>query len=319
MCEDGAIVLRNYGKIFDLSVQPVEMMPLNHFYPGSNVLTLGTAGCNLSCQFCSVWEASKARETTILSEQAEPGQIAELAGKLSCKSVGFAYNDPVVYMEYAIDTAEACHEHGLYAVAATSGYINPAPASHFFKMMDAVSIGLKAFNEKTYREKCSASLKPVLDNVQFIRKQTKGWLEINYLVIPGENDSEEEIGKMASWIYDKLGAGTPLHLVGFQASHKMASWPTATEARLKNLRAIAYEKGLKYIYINNRDNEETESTYCSHCTKKIVGRSGFQISEYNLDKSGKCSYCSTLCSGRFTSGPGKSSGRRERVDIQSML
>ncbi len=190
------IVLTTYGRSSGFCVDPIEKKPLNHFLPGTAVLSFGTAGCNLACKFCQNWDISKSREVDILADAASPDKIARVAEKLGCRSVAFTYNDPTIFIEYAIDTAQACHERGIKAVAVTAGYICPEPRKEFYRYIDAANVDLKAFTERFYKQICAAELQPVLETLIYLRRHTKVWLEITTLLIPGENDSDSELEQM---------------------------------------------------------------------------------------------------------------------------
>ncbi|MCC6272247.1 MAG: AmmeMemoRadiSam system radical SAM enzyme, partial [Deltaproteobacteria bacterium] len=177
MRQDDQIVLTTYGRSSGYCIDPIEKKPLNHFLPGTPVLSFGTAGCNLGCRFCQNWDISKSREIDTLSDEASPELIARVAEELGCKSVAFTYNDPVIFMEYAIDVAQACRERGIKAVAVTAGEICPEPREEFYRYMDAANVDLKAFNDRFYEKICSGKLQPVLDTLKYLKHETKVWFE----------------------------------------------------------------------------------------------------------------------------------------------
>src|SRR5687767_7701337 len=214
-CHEGEIVLTTYGRSSGFCVDPIEKKPLNHFLPGTPILSFGTAGCNLACKFCQNWDISKSREQDTLADQASPETIARAAARLGCSSVAFTYNDPVIFLEYAIDVADACHELGIQAVAVTAGEICPEPRIELYRHLDAANVDLKAFTERFYRKICGGSLAAVLETLLYLKNETDVWFEITTLLIPGENDSEQEIGEMTEWIADKLGPDVPLHFTAF--------------------------------------------------------------------------------------------------------
>ena len=181
------IVLTTYGRSSGYCVDPIEKKPLNHFLPGTPVLSFGTAGCNLACRFCQNWDISKSREIDTLADAASPEAIARAAGELGCRSVAFTYNDPVIFMEYAIDVAQACRESGVKSVAVTAGYMNEAPRVEFYRHMDAANVDLKGFDENFYRKLCAGELRPVLDTLLHLRHETDVWFEITNLIIPGHS------------------------------------------------------------------------------------------------------------------------------------
>ena len=197
---DDMVVLTSYGRSSGFCVDPVEKKPLSHFLPGTPVLSFGTAGCNLACKFCQNWDISKSRDIDTLADQASPAALAGLAQSLDCRSVAFTYNDPVIFWEYAVDVADACHERGVKAIAVTAGYMCPQPRQEFYRHIDAANVDLKAFTEAFYHQVCAARLADVLDTLRFLRHETDVWLEITTLLIPGRNDSDEEIDAETRWI-----------------------------------------------------------------------------------------------------------------------
>lgn len=205
--ENDQIVLKTYGRSSGFCVDPIEKKPLNHFLPGTPVLSFGTAGCNLTCKFCQNWDISKSREIDTLADSASPQAVARAAQQTGCRSVAFTYNDPVIFFEYAIDVAQACHAVGVKTVAVTAGYICPQPRVEFFRHMDSANVDLKGFSEDFYHRLCTASLAAVLDTLKYIRHETDCWLEITTLLIPGENDSDRELHALAEWVFEQLGPG----------------------------------------------------------------------------------------------------------------
>src|SRR4051794_12225163 len=202
------VVLATYGRSSGFCVDPIEKKPLNHFLPGSSVLSFGTAGCNLACRFCQNWDISKSRQIDTLSQAARPEALAAEAERLGCRSVAFTYNDPVIFMEYAMDVADACRERGIRAVAVSAGYMNPAPRADFYRHMDAANIDLKAFTEHFYEKVTFAKLGAVLETLEFLR-DSPVWYEITTLVIPGHNDSDAELTREAEWLVEHLGPDVP--------------------------------------------------------------------------------------------------------------
>ena len=209
--EDGEVRLYTYGRSSGFCVDPIEKKPLNHFLPGTSVLSFGTAGCNLACRFCQNWDMSKSREMDTLADRATPEMLANAARRLGCSSVAYTYNDPVIFMEYAIDVADACRERGIKSVAVTAGYMCAAPRAEFYRHMDAANVDLKAFTERFYRKICGGELAPVLETLEYLKRETNVWFEITTLLIPDENDSDDEIDAMTRWIADRLGPDVPLH------------------------------------------------------------------------------------------------------------
>ncbi len=293
---DGKLVLTTYGRSSGIAIDPIEKKPLYHYYPGSSVLSFGTAGCNLTCKFCQNWDMSKSRQMDILQVSASPEQIAQSAVKNGCKSVAFTYNDPVIFMEYAIDTAIACHELGIKTVAVTAGYINPEPAIEFFKHMDAVNVDLKGFTNGFYQKLCSAHIQPVLDTLAYIGNETDCWLEITNLLIPGYNDSTTEITLLCEWVVNTLGDTLPVHFSAFHPAYKMMDVPHTSTETMMNAQQIAKSTGLKHVYLGNVRTPSGQNTKCVNCGKVLVLREGYRTQIIGLEN-GQCVECSTRCNG----------------------
>jgi pyruvate formate lyase activating enzyme len=315
---NNSVVLTTYGRSSGFCVDPIEKKPLNHFLPGTPVLSFGTAGCNLSCKFCQNWDISKARETDILTEQAFPETIAESAQKLGCRSVAYTYNDPVIFMEYAIDVAKACQKKGIRSIAVTAGYINKEPLEEFFQFMDAANVDLKGFTERFYFQLTGGHLQPVLDTLLFLKHETDVWLEITTLLIPGENDSKEEIDAMTRWGLENLGADVPWHFTAFHPDFKMLETPATPIETLRMARNIAINNGMRYVYIGNVHDNEGENTFCHHCGRKIIGRNGYEITAWNLSHKGNCLFCGSRAGGVFEGPPGNWGNRRLPVNIGAL-
>lgn len=316
---DDQIVLTTYGRSSGFCIDPIEKKPLNHFYPGTSVLSFGTAGCNLGCKFCQNWDISKSREFDTLADQASPDTIANAARKLGCKSIAFTYNDPVIFIEYAIDVAIACREMGIKTVAVTAGEICEQPREEFFKYMDAANIDLKAFTESFYENVCASHLQPVLDTLEYLRNETDTWFEITNLVIPGENDDPVEFDAMTKWVVEKLGPDTPLHFTAFHPDFRMLDKPRTPPATLFNAREIAMSNGLNYVYTGNIQHEQTSTTYCSNCQCVLIGRRQYELSRWNISKDGKCLDCHTPCAGNFEARPGIWGNRRQAVRLRDFV
>lgn len=312
--ENNRMVLYTYGKSSGYCLDPVEKKPLFHFLPGTSILSFGTAGCNLLCQFCQNWDISKSREMDILADEASPELIAKVAKALGSRSVAFTYNDPVVFLEYAIDVAKECHKLGIKTVAVTAGYINKEPREEFYKHIDAANVDLKAFSSDFYKRICGGHLETVLETLIYIKHYTGTWLEITTLLIPGENDSPHEIKKECEWIINNLGPDVPVHFTAFYPNYKMQNKPRTAASTLLRARNIAKEIGLHYVYVGNIDNEEGESTYCPGCGNKVIGRNWYQITEYHLDDTGRCKFCHFQIPGYFEESAG--SWGRKRVPVK---
>ena len=290
---NGNIILDTYGFNTGLAIDPIEKKPLYHFYPGSTVLSFGTLGCNMGCQFCQNWQTSKSKAENKINKTS-PEEIVQIALEQNCKSVAFTYNEPVIFFEYAIDTAKLCRKYGIKTVAVTSGYINPEPAKEFFSFMDAANIDLKGFSERFYAKNCLAKLQPVLDTIEYVANKTDCHLELTTLLIEGENDSDEELKKECEWITKNIGDCIPLHFSAFFPRYKFSNRKATEFSTLLKAYNIAKEYGIKYVYTGNITNTETSSTYCKNCNSPIVVRNGYQILGYNLQYD-RCTFCGTKC------------------------
>jgi len=297
--EGNQVVLTTYGLSSGLAVDPIEKKPLNHFLPGTMVYSFGTAGCNLACLFCQNWDISKSRETHILAHRAMPKDIAERAQKYGCDSVAFTYNEPTIFMEYAVDTAKECHKLGIKTVSVTNGYICDEPRKEFYSHIDAANVDLKGFTDKFYRKIIAGTLQPVLDTLYYLKHHTKVWFEITTLLIPGENDSSEEIDKSTKWVVDNLGVDIPMHFTAFHPAWKMLDKPPTPIETIKRARQIAIKNGIRYAYTGNIIDIEGSSTYCHNCKKRIIERHGYTITSYQLTNEGNCKFCNTPCAGVF--------------------
>jgi len=301
--ENHRMVLDTYGKSTGFCIDPIEKKPLNHFYPGSSVLSFGTAGCNLGCQFCQNWDISKSREVAKLSAIAEPETIANAACELDCRSVAFTYNDPVIWAEYAIDTAIACHDRGIMTAAVTAGYMMPEARREFYQHIDAANVDLKAFSEQFYEKITYSQLQPVLETLQFLKQETNVWFEITNLVIPGANDSADELNRMCDWIVKHLGVDVPIHFSAFHPDFRMMDRPRTTHEKLLEAYAIAKQSGIRYPYVGNVNDVKHGSTYCYGCSRLLIERDWYELGNYNL-KGKLCGSCGAEQSGRFAERPG---------------
>ena len=313
---DDEIVLTTYGRSSGYCIDPIEKKPLNHFLPGTPVLSFGTAGCNLACKFCQNWDISKSRETHTLTDEASPELIARAAQQLNCRSVAYTYNDPVIFHEYAIDVARACRDTGIKSVAVTAGYVCPEPRKEFYRYMDAANVDLKAFSEDFYHKITGSHLAPVLETLQYIRHETDVWLELTTLLIPGKNDSEKEIDEMTRWVVDKLGADVPMHFSAFHPDWKMMDVPPTPKASLIRAREIAMNNGVRYAFTGNVHNEAGDSTFCHQCGEKLIGRDWYELTDWKLTADGKCGSCGTACAGIFEARPGDWGARRQPIRLR---
>jgi pyruvate formate lyase activating enzyme len=312
--ENDQVVLTTYGRSSGFCIDPIEKKPLNHFLPGTPVLSFGTAGCNLACSFCQNWDISKSREFDTLADRASPETIARAARKLGCRSVAFTYNDPVIFLEYAVDTAIACREQGVRTVAVTAGYVCEDARREFFQHVDAANIDLKAFSDSFYSKLCSGSLQPVLDTLVYLRHETEVWFEITTLLIPGENDSDAELHAAAGWLAENLGQDVPWHFSAFHPDWKMLDKQPTQASTLRRARDIAMQHGIRYVYTGNVHDEMGGSTYCHHCSHKLIGRDWYVLKDWNLED-GKCNRCGTPCAGVFEETAGTWGARRQPVRL----
>ncbi|HXJ01970.1 MAG TPA: AmmeMemoRadiSam system radical SAM enzyme [Micropepsaceae bacterium] len=302
--QEGEIVLTTWGRSSGFCVDPIEKKPLNHFLPGTPVLSFGTAGCNLSCSFCQNHDISKSREIDTLADRATPEMIAAAAVRLGCRSVAFTYNDPTIFIEYAIDVAEACHAVGVKTVAVTAGYISPAPRAEFYRHMDAANVDLKAFTEDFYVRITKSHLQPVLATLEYLKHETKTWFEITTLLIPGENDSPQEIELLAKWVVERLGPDVPLHFSAFHPDYRMLDKARTPHGTLAMARRIAMEQGVRYAYVGNVHDVGRQSTFCHQCGACLIERDWYSLGGWRLDHSGRCLSCGTQCAGKFDGLPG---------------
>jgi len=312
---DDEVKLVSYGRSSGFCIDPIEKKPLNHFLPGSAVLSFGTAGCNLACKFCQNWDMSKSREMDTLSDTASPARLAEVAQRDACASIAFTYNDPIIFHEYALDVAAACRELGVNSVAVTAGYVDPEPRVEFFRAMDAANVDLKAFSDRFYHKICGGHLAPVLETLKYIRQETDCWLELTTLLIPGENDSDRELHEMTNWVIENLGPEVPMHFTAFHPDWKMRDIDSTPQATLKRARKIALDNGLHYAYTGNVHDAQGSSTWCHNCGELLIERDWYQLGHWGLAQNGSCASCGTALPGHFEARPGSFGPRRIPVSI----
>lgn len=303
--------LTTYGRSSGFCIDPIEKKPLNHFFPGSSVLSFGTAGCNLGCKFCQNWDISKSKSMDRLAARALPDEIARAAQEAGCKSVAYTYNDPVIFAEYAIDTARACHQRDIQNVAVTAGYISPGAREEFFADMDAANIDLKSFSPEFYKKLTYGDLDAVLDTLMYVHRETDIWLEITTLLIPGHNDDDEELHRMTEWIVSHLGPDVPVHFSAFHPDFRMIDTPPTPKETLLRACKIAQSQGIHFVYVGNVHDSAADSTYCAKCGALLVQRDWYRIGAYRLDPSGKCPKCGAPCPGRFDTSKGSWGARRQ--------
>lgn len=317
--EGDEIVLTTYGRSSGFCVDPIEKKPLNHFLPGTSVLSFGTAGCNLSCRFCQNWDISKSREWDTLADAASPETIAEAAARLGCSSVAFTYNDPVIFLEYAIDVADACRERGIKSVAVTAGYMCAEPRVDFYEHMDAANVDLKGFTESFYSDICAGHLEPVLETLEYLKHETDVWFEITNLLIPGLNDSDAEIDGMTSWVVERLGPDVPMHFTAFHPDYKMLDRPPTPASTLTRARAIALANGVRYAYTGNVHDSAGGSTYCAGCGTRLIERDWYRLGGYRVTADGCCEACGAPLPGDFAGAPGTWGPRRLPVRLLPLV
>lgn len=313
--ENDEIRLLSYGRSSGFCIDPIEKKPLNHFLPGTPVLSFGTAGCNLSCKFCQNWDISKSRENDTLAQQASPQAIAQAAKNSGCRSVAYTYNDPVIFLEYACDVTQSCREQGVRNIAVTAGYICEKPREKFFASMDAANVDLKAFTDDFYWKLCGAHLQPVLETLKYIKHETSCWLEITTLIIPGENDSDQELDQLTGWVATELGADTPVHFSAFHPDWKMMNHPPTPKSTLTRAREIGLGNGLSYVYTGNVHDRAGDTTFCSQCGKPVIVRDWYNLISWNLSSDGHCKNCGGEIAGVFESLPGNWGAKRRLCEI----
>jgi pyruvate formate lyase activating enzyme len=312
---NGEVVLTTYGRSSGYCIDPIEKKPLNHFLPGTPVLSFGTAGCNLACKFCQNSDISKSRELDILMDRAAPETIARAALATGCQSVAFTYNDPVIFHEYAQDVAAACHAQGIRTVAVTANYISDKARGDFYACMDAANVDLKAFTERFYHRLTGAHLQPVLDNLEWLVKETDVWVELTTLLIPGENDSDAEVRQMCDWVLEHLGPAVPMHFTAFHPDFRMTDHPPTPVETLRRARRIALDAGIHYAYTGNAWDPDGQSTWCHACGQRLIGRSGYEIDAWHLTSEGRCNVCATPVAGVFEPVPGHWGSRRVPIRL----
>ena len=312
---DDQVVLASYGRSSGFCVDPIEKKPLNHFLPGTPVLSFGTAGCNLACRFCQNWDISKSREIDTLSSSASPEALAEAAERLGCRSIAFTYNDPTIFLEYAMDAADACRERGIKAVAVSAGYVNEAARRDLYGHMDAANIDLKAFTDEFYRKITFAKLGGVLETLEYLKNDTDVWFEITTLLIPGHNDSDAEIAEECAWLVEHLGERVPLHFTAFHPDFKMRDVPRTPPETLRRARKIALDHGLRYVYTGNVHDPDGQTTFCPSCAEPVVVRDWYVLRDYRLDEHGRCVHCGSTVDGVYDGPAGDWGSRRQPVRL----
>jgi len=311
---NGKMALTTYGRSTGFCIDPIEKKPLNHFLPGTPVLSFGTAGCNLGCKFCQNWSISKSRSVEILSQEASPEAIVQAALDHGCRSIAFTYNDPVIWAEYAIDVAREARQADLKTVAVTAGYINPEARADFFEHIDAANVDLKAFSDQFYRGITFARLEPVLDTLKWLKAEGRTWFEITTLLIPGANDSVDEIDQMMDWVMTHLGGSVPLHFTAFHPDFKMIDIPPTPHETLIRARNQAMNHGTRFVYVGNVLDKARQSTYCPSCNHLLIERNHYELGRFDL-KGGNCGKCGTPIAGVFEDSCGQWGRKRRPISV----
>ncbi len=314
----GRLVTTGWGSTTGFAVDPIEKKPLSHFRPGSQVLSFGTAGCNLGCRFCQNWDISKARSDEAASEDEwTPGRVVELAKRMRAPGIAFTYNDPIIWAEYAIDVAREAHAQGLFTVFVTNGYVSPEARADVFRHMDATNVDLKAFTEEFYARTTLSHLEPVKETLEWLARETDVWVEVTTLLIPGLNDGDDEIRLLSRFVRDRMSRDVPLHFSAFHPDYKMLDRPRTPPATLTRARRIAIDEGLRYVYTGNVHDPEGDTTFCPGCRAKVIERDWFAVKAVRM-RGSACAACGTRIAGRFVDGPvAPTSGLRIPLGIPS--
>ena len=295
---EGTLYAIGYGRPIGFAVDPIEKKPLSHFYPGTPVLSFGTAGCNLGCKFCQNWTTSKSQYDDLNSTEASPEDVVKLAEQYKCPSIAYTYNDPTIFGEYVIDVSQKAHEAGIKNVMVTAGYIDKEARKDVYRYIDAANVDLKAFTENFYHKITFSHLQPILDTLLWLKNETDVWFEITTLLIPGENDSPEEITMMCDWIVKNLGVDVPIHFTAFHPDFKMRDKTRTPASTLTMARNIAMKAGINYVYVGNVHDLEGQTTYCPNCNEPLIVRDWHSVLNNKL-KDGRCIKCNTPIAGRF--------------------
>lgn len=295
---NGKLYSLGYGKPTGFGIDPIEKKPLNHFLPGTTVLSFGTAGCNLGCKFCQNWSISKAKLDEVNSLNATPQEVVSLAKKYSTPSIAFTYNDPTIFGEYVIDISKIARSENIKTVMVTAGYIDKEARKDIYKFIDAANVDLKGFTERFYYKNTFSHLNDVLDTLLWLKHETNVWIELTTLLIPGENDSDEEIKNESEWIVKNLGEEVPLHFTAFHPDFKMRDKIPTPHSTLLKAKKIAEESGIKYCYVGNINDIKNQSTYCTNCGSLLIERNWYSVKKVNLIKN-YCGKCKQVLPGIF--------------------
>ena len=295
---DGKLRALTYGFPVAVHVDPIEKKPFFHYYPGAQILSLATAGCNLHCRNCQNWEISQANPEDVEAHAMSPEDVVELAVREGVPLVAYTYTEPLAYYEYTLETARRAKERGLRSAIVSAGYVNDAPARALFKFVDAATIDVKAFDDAFYRDVCGGGLRPVL-NTLVAARESGAWLEVSNLVIPGMSDDPGKIRQFIRWVRDNLGADTPLHFLRFHPQYKLENLPPTPVATLEAAWKAALDDGMRYVYLGNVPGHESETTKCAACGKPVIERSGYKLVAVHVTAEGRCGHCGAAVAGRF--------------------
>jgi len=297
---DGTLYAMNYGLVVAGHVDPVEKKPLFHFYPGARALSVATVGCNFRCTFCQNWDisqTSKGKDRQITGRYTDPDELAKLAVRERCRVVSFTYSEPTIFYEWAYDVAKTASRFGILNTFVTNGYITGEPLREIRPYLDGANVDLKAFRDQTYRKVMGApGVKPVLDTLKLM-KELGIWVEVTTLVVPTQNDSEEELRDIARFVSRELGPETPWHVSRFHPDYRELDLPPTPLATLKRAFDIGREEGLRYVYTGNIPGEEGEHTVCHACGERLIERFGFRVVRDIVAGDGTCPKCHTPVAG----------------------
>jgi len=311
----GKLYNLGYGRSTGFAVDPIEKKPLNHFLPGGNALSFGTAGCNLGCRFCQNWSISKAKLDDQRSRLIAPQEVVELAQREQAESIAFTYNDPTIFGEFVIDIAQAARQAGVATIMVTAGYIDARAREEIYAEIDAVNVDLKAFTDDFYRKLTFSNLQPVLETIAWLVHQTDVWVELTNLIIPDHNDAAGEIAEMSDWILEALGDAVPIHFTAFHPDFKLTDKPRTPPETLMRARQQALDRGLKYVYVGNIFDDDGQATFCGGCGARVIDRDWHAVTLYRLDEAGCCPDCGFSLPGQFQRAPGLSAGRRRATGL----
>jgi len=296
---DGKLYSLNYHAICSTGVDPIEKKPLFHFQPGRGSFSIAAPGCNFRCDFCQNWQISQLPrlQDDLVGRSYRPQQIVSAAKQHRCASIAYTYTEPTVFMEICAECGRLAHQQGIANVFVSNGYMTIEALEYARDFLDAINVDLKSFNEDFYRDRCKASLAPVLETLRYIGQKTDIWLEVTTLVVPGQNDSDSELQQIAEFIAGELGPHVPWHISRFHPDFEMTdSIPTPAET-LTRAYDFARQAGLRYVYVGNMPGLGYENTLCHQCGQVLIERYGYRLGQYNLIN-GACTGCGTTLAGK---------------------